>query len=84
LIGAFTFLVMMSTATILIAYLFSALAELRHSWRASRGWALIALLGAAYALFAMVGSGWEVLGWGTVLTCAGAPLFFFFRRKPTT
>lgn len=82
LLGAFTFLVMMSTALALFYYFFSALAELRHSWRDARAWAVVALLGCAYSVFAIVGSGWEVLGWGVLLMLCGAPLFYFGRRRP--
>ncbi|HVY84824.1 MAG TPA: amino acid permease [Caulobacterales bacterium] len=80
-IGAYTFLLMMATAVTLIYYFFSALAELKHSWRAAKGWTLLALFACLYALFAMVGSGLEVLFWGGVLMLAGVPLFFLFRSK---
>jgi APA family basic amino acid/polyamine antiporter len=79
LMAAFTFLLMMSTATILAPYLVSALAELRHSWRRARAWALIALLAAAYSLFAMAGSGLEVMAWGGVLLVLGIPLYILGR-----
>lgn len=80
LVGAFTFLLMMSTATVLVPYLVSALAELRYSWKSARAWALIALLAAAYSLFAIIGSGLEVLAWGALLTLLGAPLYLLLRR----
>lgn len=82
LIGAFTFLLMMSTVTILLPYLISALAELRHSWRSARAWALVAVLAGAYSLFAIVGSGLEAVGWGAVLTALGAPVYFLTRPRP--
>lgn len=83
LMGAFTFLLMMSTALGLVYYLLGALAELKHSLRSARAWAIIALLGVAYALFAMFGSGLEVLAWGLALMLLGVPLFYFCRQRIT-
>lgn len=86
LMGAFTFLLMMATLAALAPLLISALAELRHSWRTARAWALVALVAAAYALFAILGSGLEVIAWGLVLLLAGAPVYWLQKRgalKPT-
>ena len=81
LVGAFTFMLMMSTLTTLIPMLASALAEFKHSWRSARGWAAIAVLGALYAIFAILGSGLEVLAWGAVLLALGVPVFYLGRRR---
>lgn len=81
LVGAFTFLLMMSTLTTLIPLLASALAEFRHSWRTARGWAAVAVAGALYSVFAILGSGLEVLAWGAVLLAAGVPVFYLGRQK---
>jgi APA family basic amino acid/polyamine antiporter len=83
-ISAFTFLLMMSTVTVLLPYLFSAAAELRYSWRSARGWAAIALLAGGYSLFAIIGSGTEVMGWGLVLMLVGAPVFYLGRQGRRT
>jgi len=80
LVGAYTFLVTMSTMISLLPYFFSALAELRHSWRSARGWAAVAIFAAGYSLFAMFGSGWDVLWQGAVLIVAGMPIYYIFRR----
>lgn len=80
-IDAFTFLVMMSTLAILAPYLVSALAELRHSWREAKAWALVAALGGAYSAFTIVGSGLEVMAWGAVLLGLGVPLFYLGRAN---
>jgi APA family basic amino acid/polyamine antiporter len=81
LIGAFTFLVMVSTVATLLPYLFSAAAELRYSWRSARGWAGVALLAGLYTLFAIIGSGLEVLTWGTLMFLSGIPLYYLAREK---
>jgi APA family basic amino acid/polyamine antiporter len=80
LIGAFTFLLMMATVTALAPLLVSALAELRHSWKSARAWALVALLAAGYSLFAIIGSGLEVIAWGVVLVIAGLPVYWLQKR----
>lgn len=79
-IKAFEFLVMMSTLTILLPYLVSALAELRHSWNRSKSWALAALLAGYYVMFAILGSGAEVIVWGGVLMALGVPVFILGRQ----
>jgi APA family basic amino acid/polyamine antiporter len=81
LIGAFTFLLMVSTVATLLPYFFSAAAELRHSWRSARGWAGVALLAGLYTLFAIIGSGFEVLAWGTIMFLSGIPLYYLAREK---
>jgi len=81
MVGAFTFLLMMSTVCTLAPLLVSALAEIRHSWRSARAWALVALIGAVYAAFAIWGSGAEVIGWGIVLILLGLPVYWFGRQR---
>lgn len=82
-VGAFTFLIMLSTLGTLVPYLLSAIAELRHSWRSARGWAGVALLAIAYSAFAIIGSGREALLWGAVLFASGVPVYYLLQRKPT-
>lgn len=81
MMGAFTFLLMMSTMAYLVPLLVCAAAELRHSWRSARGWAGVALLAALYCAFAILGSGAETIGWGVLLLLAGVPVYFFGRAK---
>ncbi|MEZ6022338.1 MAG: amino acid permease [Hyphomonadaceae bacterium] len=80
LLGAFTFLLMMSTSLALIYYLVVSLAELRESWRSARAWVSVAVFAAAYSIFATLGSGLEVLGWGLMAMAASVPLYFLWRR----
>lgn len=81
LVAAFTFLLMMTTSITLIYYLACALAELKHSWRSAKGWAALALLACGYCLFALLGSGIEIMLWGGVLMLAGVPVYFLLRRN---
>jgi APA family basic amino acid/polyamine antiporter len=81
LVGAFTFLIVLSTLGTLAPYLLCAAAELRRSWRSARGWAGVALLAALYSIFAIIGSGLEALAWGLVLFASGVPLYYVLRRS---
>lgn len=81
LMGAFTFLLMMSTAISLIYYFLCALVELRRSWRNALAPAGIALFACAYSLFAIVGSGVEVFLWGSALMLAGVPVYYVLRSR---
>jgi APA family basic amino acid/polyamine antiporter len=81
LVQAYTFLVTMATMVTLFPYLFSALAELKHSWRSARGWAIVALFASLYSLFAAFGSGWEALWQGALLTLVGVPVFYLGRQR---
>ncbi|HYD72435.1 MAG TPA: amino acid permease [Candidatus Binatia bacterium] len=83
LIGAFTFLIILSTLGTLLPYLLCAIAELRQSWRSARGWAGVALLAGLYSIFAILGSGAEALVWGAVLFGSGVPIYFLVRQKTT-
>ena len=83
LVGAFTALVTMSTLFTLAPLLFSAAAELRHSWASARGWAGVAGLAALYGVFAIIGSGFEAIALGAALAAAGIPLFYLLRRPGT-
>jgi APA family basic amino acid/polyamine antiporter len=80
-VDAFAFLVMMSTISLLAPYLGCAIAEARHSWKSARAWAIVALFGAAFSVFAILGSGLEVAAWGVLLLAAGLPVYFLGRAK---
>ncbi|MCU0975500.1 MAG: amino acid permease [Steroidobacteraceae bacterium] len=82
LVAAFTVLITMSTLALLAPLAIAALADLKHSWRTARGWALVAIASFVYASFAILGSGLEVIGWGLVLMAAGLPVYALARRRP--
>ncbi|MEE2565745.1 APC family permease [Hyphobacterium marinum] len=83
LVGAFTFLLMMSTLAVLAPLFISVAAEIRHSWKSAKGWAALAALAGLYAAFAIFGSGLEVLAWGLVLVALGVPVFYWGSRSGT-
>ncbi len=78
----FTFLVMVSTSTLLVPLLLAALAELKHSWHSAPFWAGLSILAAAYACFTIWGAGWASLAWSLALYAAGLPVLYFSRRNP--
>lgn len=80
-IGAFQFLVMMSTVTIIFPLLVSAAAEITRSLGKSVAGLVVAALASLYCLFVIFGAGAESLFWGVVLILAGVPVYFVIRRR---
>ena len=78
LVGAFSFLISMSTLSILAPYGLSAVAEFKRSWLSAKGWAGVALLSVIYTLIAAAGSGWHVFFLGLGLFLLGVPLYKLF------
>jgi APA family basic amino acid/polyamine antiporter len=81
LVGAFSFLIMMTTVVALVAYLMCGLAELKRSWRNAWGWVAVCVLAVVYSAFAIVGAGQESLIWGLVLVALGAPVYYLGRQR---
>jgi len=89
LVEQFTFIILLATLSALIPYLFSAISELiilfrdRESFKGERlaGASVIAVLALVYSLWAIVGSGKEIVLWGFVLMAAGLPLYWWKKRK---
>lgn len=81
LVGAFSFLISMSTLSILAPYGLSAAAEFKRSWSSSKGWAGVALLSMIYSLIAAAGSGWYVMTLGVSLFLLGVPVYKFFQSR---
>jgi len=78
LVQLFTFILLLSTAAILLPYAASSAAWL---WRGGREGRVVALLALAYSLYALLGAGAEALAWGGVLLLAGTPVYFWQRRE---
>jgi APA family basic amino acid/polyamine antiporter len=83
LVGMFTFIVLLSTMTAVVPYVFTATAELLirirkpelfDSGRMKRHGAL-ALMAGAYGTWAIGGSGQETVFWGFLLLMAGLPVY---------
>lgn len=79
-LAVFELLITMSTLTLLIPLLASALAEFKFSFLNKQSSIVIAVVAAAYSVFTILGSGMLVIGWGVVLFAAGLPVYWLGRR----
>ncbi len=87
LVEQFTFIILLSTLTALIPYLFAPMAELVIRGRSrdlGRGEAVLAVLAFLYALWAVAGSGAETVYWGFILMMAGIPVYVWVTRDVST
>lgn len=85
---AFKFMILLSTLTVLVPYLFSAGAYSLLSFRDKTLPAkslipatAIATIAFGYSMWAVVGSGQETVYWGFFLLMAGIPFYVWLRRK---
>jgi APA family basic amino acid/polyamine antiporter len=76
LVELFTFILLLSTAGLLLPYAVCSAAWLRDGHRKGR---LVAVLALLYSLYALFGAGTEALGWGAVLLLAGLPVYAWMR-----
>ena len=85
LVGLFTFIILLSTLSTLVPYVFSSLALFllpeRGREALPRGIAAAAILAFAYSLWAMAGAGAETIYWGFLLLIAGLPVYVFLVRR---
>jgi APA family basic amino acid/polyamine antiporter len=83
LVDQFTFVILLATMTALLPYAICAMAELmiyardreRFVGKRLTGAVITALLGFAYALWAIAGAGAEIVYWGLLLLLAGLPMY---------
>ncbi|MEO5893077.1 MAG: amino acid permease [Ferruginibacter sp.] len=91
LVEQFKFLILLSTLTTLVPYLFSSAAyiivrlEDKYLGR-GRGWGqaiILASLAFLFSLWAVAGSGHEIVYWGFILLMAGVPFYvmILYKRK---
>lgn len=84
LASLFGFMLLISTSTMLLAYLAGAVSLLwlrgRVATLAGGALALVAVGGVAYAVLAIVAAGAEAVGWGALLLLAGVPVLLAMRR----
>ncbi len=79
----FEFLIVLTTAIVLVMYLGCVAAAVRLICKGvmpvTKSFALILALAAAYSLWTIYGAGWEALGWGATLLIVGLPVFWLMR-----
>lgn len=89
LVEMFSFIILLSTLSCLLPYLFSSLVELRvkfgkgkaHSAKGLAGVAAITLPAFLYSLWAITGLEYEVILWGAILLTAGLPFYAYSRYR---
>jgi APA family basic amino acid/polyamine antiporter len=85
LIDQFTFIILLATLTTVVPYAFAAAAEVylfigeprRFAGRRLVRDVVVATLGFAYAIFAIWGIGWDIIGKGFLLLMIGLPVFVY-------
>jgi basic amino acid/polyamine antiporter, APA family len=82
LADTYTFVILLSTLTTLVAYLFSTISfviiENKHnglSLKKNGGKMVIAMLAFLYSMWAVIGSGEEIVYWGFILLMVGLPFY---------
>lgn len=88
LVELYTFVILLSTLSTLVPYLFSSLAPLligsgggdRPGRAHTRGLTIVVLLAFLYSLWAIAGAGRDVVFWGFLLLLAGTPVYVWVRR----
>ena len=89
LVELYTVIILLSTLTCLVPYVFSTLAELaifkrereRFSGQSLVGPSIIAVLAFLYSLWAIAGLGWQTLYRGFLLLVAGVPVFAWMKWR---
>jgi APA family basic amino acid/polyamine antiporter len=87
LVKMFSFIIMLSTLSCLLPYLFSSLAEMALYLRKKKRYnrprlitsSLISIPAFLYSVWAITGLEYEVLLWGTILLAAGIPFYAYLK-----
>ena len=85
LVDLFTFIILLSTLSTLVPYVFCSLAVwlMPGSPRVTGGGAIVAALAFAYSLFAIYGAGQDTVFYGFLLLLAGLPVYVWQTRRRT-
>jgi APA family basic amino acid/polyamine antiporter len=89
LVKMFSFIIMLSTLSCLLPYLFSSLSEITLYLRKKKTYSKRRLLTASlisipaflYSLWAITGLEYEVLFWGVILLTAGIPFYIYIKFR---
>jgi len=84
LVKAFEFMILLTTISVLIPYLFSAATyALNIAFKRGSPWVLqlgIALAAFGYSMYAVGGAGFEVVYWGFILLLLGIPIYVWLKK----
>lgn len=79
-VRAFEFMILLSTLTALVPYLFSSVTHILISRRAgNRWWGILGTLTFLFSLWAVIGSGQEVVFWGFIGLMCGLPVYIWIK-----
>ncbi len=82
LLQVFEFIILLSTLTCLIAYLFAAATHLLFALRDGKQWRWIwGSLGFAFSMWAVIGSGQEIVFYGFIVLMAGIPFYVWIKKN---
>jgi len=87
LVKAFEFMILLSTLSCLIPYVFSTLSfglfviTDRYGKVARFGYVIGTIVALSFSLWAIIGSGLIVALWGMILLAAGVPIFFWVKNR---
>ena len=92
LVALFTFIILLSTLSTLVPYVFCSLSSFliaepgaeRRGRAVPAGAAVIAALAFVYAIAAIGGAGQETVYWGFLLLLAGLPVYTYLRKRTDT
>lgn len=90
LADTYTFVILLSTLTVLVPYLFSVISYVIIEGKA-RGFSvkntpkmIVAFLAFVYSMWAVIGSGEEIVYWGFILLMAGLPFYAWIQLQRKT
>lgn len=82
LVSAFEFVILLSTLTALVPYLFTSASHLLIFYQKGKSWFWVTgALAFAFSLWAVIGSGHEVVFWGFILLMVGLPVYAIIKIK---
>lgn len=80
LVQAFEFMILLATLTCLVPYLFSTATHVLFGLRSGKKWSWVSgSLGFAFSMWAVVGSGEEVVFWGFLILMLGIPFYVWLK-----
>ena len=81
-VKAFEFMILLSTLTVLVPYLFSAATHMMKSFEYGKKWNwILGFLAFLFSMWAVIGSGAEVVFWGFVFLMSGIPVYVWIKIK---
>ena len=80
LVQAFNFIILLSTLAVLVPYLFSSATHILIAHQKGEKWFWVTgFIAFAFSIWAVVGSGAEVVFWGFILLMMGLPIYIFMK-----